>query len=74
MFVLSCLSYNSFDRFFCQMLSQRMTMEFEKREEVLRAKSGKRNLKVAEKRQAKAEKRLKRTRDETEKEKAQRYS
>lgn len=73
MFVLPCLSYNSFDRVLCEILSQCITLEFENREAVLRAKRGPRNLKLTEKRQAKAEKKLKKTRDETEKEKAKRY-
>ncbi|XP_078360874.1 putative ATP-dependent RNA helicase DDX60 isoform X2 [Oculina patagonica] len=64
----------SFDRVLCEILSQCITQEFEKREAVLRAKSGPRKLKLTEKRQAKAEKKLKKTRDETEKEKAKRLS
>ena len=70
--IMSVLSY-SFNRVFCQMLSARITRGFEKREVELRAKSGPKSLKLAEKRQAKAEKRLKKTRDETEKEKGKRY-
>ena len=47
-------------------------MEFENREADIRARDGQRALKLAERRRAKAEKKLKKTRDETEKEKAQR--
>ena len=66
------LSSNSFDRTMCEMLSKRLTEEFETREEDIRARDGHRALKRAERKQAKAEKKLKKTRDETEKEKAQR--
>ncbi|KAJ7386940.1 putative ATP-dependent RNA helicase ddx60 [Desmophyllum pertusum] len=59
----------SFDRMMCQTLSRVLTLEFEKRERVLRAQGGPRSLKLADKRRVKAEKRLKRSRDETEKEK-----
>ncbi|KAK2572326.1 putative ATP-dependent RNA helicase DDX60 [Acropora cervicornis] len=62
----------SFDRTMCEMLSKRLTEEFETREEDIRARDGHRALKRAERKQAKAEKKLKKTRDETEKEKAQR--
>lgn len=57
----------------CEMLSKRLTVEFEKREAAILARDGQRALKRAEKRRAKAEKKLKKTRDETDKEKAQRY-
>lgn len=63
----------SFDRVMCEMLSKRLTVEFEKREAAILARDGQRALKRAEKRRAKAEKKLKKTRDETDKEKAQRY-
>ena len=66
------LSSNSFDRVMCELLSKRLTVEFEDREEVIRARGGPRALKLAEKRQAKAKKKQKKTRDETEKEKAKR--
>ena len=66
------LSSNSFDRVMCQRLSGRLTVEFEDREADIRARDGQRALKRAERRRAKAEKKLKKTRDETEKEKAQR--
>ena len=56
----------------CEDLSERLTEEFENREEDIRARDGHRALKRAEKKQAKVEKKLKKTRDETEKEKAQR--
>ena len=54
------------------MLSWRLTEEFEKREADIIARDGQRDLKRAEKRRVKAEKKLKKTRDETGKEKAQR--
>ena len=54
------------------MLSKGLTVEFEKREADILARDGQRALKRAEKRRAKAEKKLKKTRDETEKDKAQR--
>lgn len=57
----------------CEMLSKRLTVEFEKREAAILERDGQRALKRAEKRRAKAEKKLKKTRDETDKEKAQRY-
>lgn len=57
----------------CEKLSRRLTVEFEDREEVIRARGGPRALKLAEKRRAKAKKQQKKTRDEKEKEKAQRY-
>lgn len=57
----------------CEKLSRRLTVEFEDREEVIRAQGGPRALKLAEKRRAKAKKQQKKTRDETEKEKVQRY-
>lgn len=57
---------------FCETLSWRLTEEFEKREADIIARDGQRDLKRAEKRRAKAEKKLKKTRDETGKEKAQR--
>ena len=66
------LSSNSFDRVLCEQLSRRLTEEFENREADIRAQDGQRALKRAERRRAKAEKKLKKTRDETEKEKAQR--
>ena len=56
----------------CEELSWRLTEEFEDREADIRAKDGHRALKRAEKRRTKAVKKLKKTRDETEKEKAQR--
>ena len=56
----------------CERLSKRLTVEFENREADIRARDGQRALKLAERRRAKAEKKLKKTRDETEKEKAQR--
>ena len=56
----------------CEMLSRRLTVEFENREADLRARGGQRALKRVERRRARAEKKLKKTRDETEKEKAQR--
>ena len=64
-------SSNSFDRRMCEMLSMRLTEEFENREEDIRARDD-HTSKSAEKKQAKAEKKLKKTRDETEKEKAKR--
>ena len=66
------LSSNSFDRVMCQRLSGRLTVEFEDREADIRARDGQRASKRAERRRAKAEKKLKKIRDETEKEKAQR--
>ena len=66
------MSSDSFDRVFCEMLSWRLTEEFEKREADIIARDGQRDLKRAEKRRVKAEKKLKKTRDETGKEKAQR--
>ena len=56
----------------CEKLSRRLTEAFEVREADVRARDGHRALKRAEKRRTKAEKKLKKTRDETEKEKAQR--
>ena len=56
----------------CEKLSKGLTVEFEKRETDILARDGQRALKRAEKRRAKAEKKLKKTRDETEKDKAQR--
>ncbi|XP_015768450.1 PREDICTED: probable ATP-dependent RNA helicase DDX60 [Acropora digitifera] len=64
----------SFDRTMCEMLSKRLTEEFENREEDIRARDGHRALKRAERKQAKAEKKLKKTRDETEKEKERRLA
>lgn len=70
LFILLCP--NSFDRVMCEILSRRLTEEFEDREADIRARDGQRALKRAEKRRTKAEKKLKKTRDETEKEKARR--
>ncbi|XP_044173202.1 probable ATP-dependent RNA helicase DDX60 isoform X1 [Acropora millepora] len=64
----------SFNRVMCERLSRRLTVEFENREADIRARDGQRALKLAERRRAKAEKKLKKTRDETEKEKAQRIA
>ncbi|KAK2572321.1 putative ATP-dependent RNA helicase DDX60 [Acropora cervicornis] len=64
----------SFDRVMCQRLSGRLTVEFEDREADIRARDGQRASKRAERRRAKAEKKLKKIRDETEKEKAQRIA
>ena len=65
------LSANSFDRRMCERLSRRLTEEFENREANIRARYGRRALKLAKKRKANAEKKLKRA-GETKKEKAQR--
>lgn len=64
----------SFDRTMCEMLSKRLTEEFENREEDIKARDGHRAFKRAERKQAKAEKKLKKTRDETEKEKERRLA
>lgn len=56
----------------CEKLAEVVTKEFEEREKVIRSQSGPRSLKLAEKRQVKSEKKLKRARDETEKEKGKR--
>lgn len=57
----------------CEMLSTRLTVEFEEREADIRAQGDQRALKRVEKKRAKAEKKLKKTRDETETEKMKRY-
>lgn len=57
----------------CEYLSQYLTEDFEDREEVLRAQGDPKTLKLVEKRREKAEKRLKKTRDQTDKEKGNRY-
>ena len=66
------LSSNDIDLRMCEMLCKRHTEEFENREADMGARDGHRALKLAERRRAKAEKKLKRTRDETASEKAQR--
>lgn len=65
--------FNSFDRKLCEHLSRCLTEEFEDREAVLRAQGDPKTLKLVEKRREKAEKRLKKTRDQTDKEKGNRY-
>ena len=67
------MSSNSFDRLMCEMLSTTLTVEFEEREADIRAQGNQRALKRVEKRRAKAEKKLKKTRDQTETEKTRRY-
>lgn len=57
----------------CEELSECLTEEFEDREAVLRAQGDPKTLKLVEKRREKAEKRLKKTRDQTDKEKENRY-
>ena len=57
----------------CEYLSECLTEEFEDREEALRAQGDPKALKLVEKRREKAEKRLKKTRDQTDKEKGNRY-
>lgn len=57
----------------CEDLSQYLTEDFEDREEVLRAQGDPKTLKLVEKKREKAEKRLKKTRDQTDKEKGNRY-
>lgn len=69
---LPSLPLNSFNRSFCESLAEVVTEEFEEREKVIRSQPGPRNLKLAEKKQVKAEKKLKRARDEAEKEKGKR--
>ena len=67
------MSSNSFDRLMCEMLSTTLTVEFEEREADIKAQGDQRALKRVEKRRAKAEKKLKKTRDETETENTRRY-
>ena len=57
----------------CEDLSECLTEDFEDREEDLRAQGDPKILKLVEKRREKAEKRLKKTRDQTDKEKGNRY-
>lgn len=57
----------------CEDLSEWLTEDFEDREEELRAQGDPKTLKLVEKRREKAEKRLKKTRDQTDKEKGNRY-
>ena len=57
----------------CEELSECLTEDFEDREEDLRAKGDPKTLKLVEKRREKVEKRLKKTRDQTDKEKGNRY-
>lgn len=57
----------------CEELSECLTEDFEDREENLRAQGDPKTLKQVEKRREKAEKKLKKTRDQTDKEKGNRY-
>lgn len=69
---LPSLPLNSFNRSMCENLAEVVTEEFEEREKVIRSQDGPKTLKLAEKRQVKAEKKLKKARDETEQEKGKR--
>ena len=57
----------------CEELSECLTEDFEDREEDLRAQGDPKTLKLVAKRRENAEKRLKKTRDQTDKEKGNRY-
>ena len=60
---------NSFDRRFCETLAMELFQEFQDREDAIRAGTRKRD----EKKLLQAEKKVKKTRNETEKEKGKRY-